>query len=56
VWEGDGTQEKVWRGLLALLDERANLDWDKALLDGSFIPAKKGDVQLGRRSGARAPS
>ena len=56
AWEEDGTWEKVWRGLLALLDERENLDWDRAFLDGSFIPAKKGGARLGRPSGARAPS
>src|SRR5215212_5149537 len=54
AWEEDGTWEKVWRGLLALLGERGNLDWDKAFLDGSFIPAKKGDARLGRVSGVRA--
>jgi transposase len=56
AWEEDGTWEKVWRGLLTLLDERENLDWDRAFLDGSFIPAKKGDAGSVRQSGARAPS
>ena len=42
AWEEDGTWDKVWRGLLTLLDERENLDWDRAFLEGSFIPAKKG--------------
>ncbi len=56
AWEEDGTWEKVWRGLLTLLDERKNLEWDRAFLDGSFIPAKKGDARSGRPSGARAPS
>ena len=42
AWEEDGTCEKVWRGLLTLLDERENLDRDRAFLEGSFIPAKKG--------------
>ena len=56
AWEEDGTWDKVWCGPLALLDERENLDWDGAFLDGSFIPAKKGDARSGRQSGARAPS
>ena len=55
AWAEDGIREKVWRGLLALLDERENLDWDRAFLDGSFIPAKKGGARLGRPSVARAP-
>ena len=42
AWEEDGTWDKVWRGLLTLLDERENLDRDKAFLEGSFIPVKKG--------------
>jgi hypothetical protein len=54
--EEDGTWEKVWRGLLTLLNERDNLEWDWAFLDDSFIPAKKGDARSGRPSGARAPS
>jgi hypothetical protein len=56
VWEEDGTWDKAWRGLLTLLDERENLDWDRAFLDGSFIPAKKGDAWSVSPSGARAPS
>ena len=55
-WGEDGTWEKVWHSLLALLDEWENPDWDKAFLDGSFIPAKKGDARLGRPSGVRAPN
>lgn len=46
-WEEDGTWERLWLALLARLDEVQKLDWSKAFLDGSFIPAKKGE----RRSG-----
>ena len=45
TWEQDGTWEHIWRSLLALLDERAKLKWTRAFLDGSFVPAKKGDAQ-----------
>jgi hypothetical protein len=48
---GDGTWGKVWRGLLALLDERENLDWGRVSLEGSFISAKKGT--RGREDQAR---
>ena len=41
-WEQDGTWEKIWRSLLSLLDEQGKIRWDKAFLDGSFVPAKKG--------------
>jgi transposase len=43
AWEGDGTWEGVWRGLLALLDEQNKLEWTIAFLDSSFVPAKKGE-------------
>ena len=51
AWEEDGTWEKVWRGLLTLLDERENLDWGRVSLEGSFISAKKGT--RGREDQAR---
>ena len=43
AWEHDGTWEHVWRSLLTLLDYQDKLRWDKAFLDGSFVPAKKGE-------------
>lgn len=46
-WEEDGTWESVWLRLLAGLDEAQKLDWTQAFLDGSFIPAKKGEHKLG---------
>ena len=42
AWRIDGTWEKIWRSLLSLLDDQDKLEWDKAFLDGSFVPAKKG--------------
>jgi transposase len=42
-WEEDGTWECLWLTLLSKLDEAQRLDWSKAFLDGSFIPAKKGE-------------
>lgn len=54
-WEDDGTWERVWRSLLAMLDEQAKLEWAKAFLDGSFVPAKKGALVLGRPSGEKVP-
>ncbi len=43
AWEEDGIWEGIWRKLLALLDEQGKLRWAKAFLDGSFVPAKKGE-------------
>ena len=56
AWEQDGTWESIWRTLLALLDEQEKLAWDKAFLDGSFVPAKKGELRSARPSVERAPS
>ena len=44
AWEGDGTWERIWRSLLALLDELGKLEWATAFLDGSFVPAKKEEM------------
>jgi hypothetical protein len=48
--------KSIWRTLLALLDEQEKLAWDKAFLDGSFVPAKKGELRSARPSVKRAPS
>jgi transposase len=47
-WEEDGTWERIWRSLLALLDEFGKLEWAKAFLDGGFVPAKKGERGVGK--------
>jgi transposase len=54
TWSQDGTWERVWRALLSQLDAQGRLDWSKAFLDGSFVPAKKGARQLGEPKSARA--
>ncbi len=56
AWENDGTWEGIWRALLALLDEQEKLEWARVFLDGSFVPAKKGEQRSARPSVARAPS
>ncbi len=42
-WSADGTWERIWRILLSQLDAQGKLAWGQAFLDGSFVPAKKGD-------------
>lgn len=54
-WEGDGTWVRAWRGFLAALDSQGRLEWSEAFIDGSFVPAKKGERPSARRSGGRAP-
>jgi len=56
AWEEDGTWGRVWRGLLALLDEQGKLEWAKAFLGCSFVPAKKGEPRSARPNGAKRPS
>jgi transposase len=45
AWEEDGTWEKIWRNLLVLLDGQLKIEWAKAFLDGSFVPAKRGEAE-----------
>src|SRR5215469_13634394 len=46
-WGEEGVWERIWRTGLALLDTNAMLDWSIAVLDGSFVPAKKGGEHVG---------
>ena len=54
AWTADGTWERVWRLLLSQLDGQGKLEWAQAFLDGSFVPAKKGDLGWAKRRSARA--
>ncbi len=44
-WEDKGVWLKVWRTLLAELDDQQRLDWEECFADGSFAPAKKGALR-----------
>ncbi len=46
-WEEAGVWERVWRTLLSTLDAQGKLAWAQAFLDGSFVPAKRGDPPSG---------
>jgi transposase len=46
-WEGAGVWERVWRAMLSSLDAQGKLEWAQAFLDGSFVPAKKGEAPPG---------
>ena len=52
-WVADGTWEQIWRALLSQLDAQGKLEWTRAFLDGSFVPAKKGDLGSAKRRPAR---
>lgn len=60
-WEEQGVWQRVWRSLLKDLDAQGRLDWEEAIGDGTFSPAKKGahasakpSVARGRRSWSSA--
>lgn len=55
-WEADGTWLRIWQAFLAELDERGQLDWEEAFLDGTFAPAKKGAMPSDPPNGARERS
>jgi transposase len=42
-WQEQGVWERIWFSFLATLDQLGQLDWSQAFLDGSFVPAKKGE-------------
>lgn len=46
-WGEAGVWERIWRSALSALDQRGQLDWSMAFLDGSFAPAKKGGEKVG---------
>ena len=55
-WEEQAIWLEIWRAFLAELNERQQLNWSEAFLDGSFAPAKKGAAESGKPSGARGRS
>jgi transposase len=54
-WQDDGTWERIWFALLDTLDVQGKLDWANALLDGSFVPAKRGARTSAMGEKAKAP-
>jgi transposase len=42
-WQEQGVWEHIWVTFLGALDQQGKLDWSQAFLDGSFVPAKKGE-------------
>lgn len=42
-WQKCGVWEHIWLKFLGTLDRQSKLDWSRAFLDGSFVPAKKGE-------------
>lgn len=55
VWTRSGVFLKAWRKLLGKLDRLRGLNWEEAIGDGTFAPAKKGAQRLATPRRAKAP-
>lgn len=50
-WEADGTWERIWRALLAIMDPLARQSWALAFMDGDHVPTKPGRPRGGLPAG-----
>jgi transposase len=55
-WDEDGTWLRIWRAIIAKLDERGRLQWETAFIDGTFASAKKGGLTSVLPSGGKVQS
>ena len=53
-WQEQGVWERIWQVFLSTLEGHKGLDWERAFLDGSFVPAKKGVGKSGVAGRGRA--
>ncbi len=44
-WQEEGVWERIWMAFVSALDEGGRVDWSRAFLDGTFVPAKRGEPQ-----------
>lgn len=55
-WVRNGTLENILKALAEDLKQRGKLDLEECFIDGTFIPAKKGDSVLARPNGEKVRS
>ena len=55
-WVKDGTLRNILEALARDLHERGEIDLKECFIDGSFIGAKKGDLESGRPSVGKGPN
>lgn len=48
LWESNGTFLRLWRAFLSDLNSRDQIHWGQCFADGSFAPAKKGGLKVGK--------
>jgi transposase len=53
-WQELGVWEHIWLRFLIILDQQGKVDWSQAFLDGSLVPAKKGERTSATVGKARA--
>lgn len=46
-WTESGVFLKIWKKLLQQLDDFRDINWEEAIADGTFSPAKKGGDEVG---------
>jgi transposase len=53
-WQAGGVWERIRQTLLSTLDEHGKLDWQRGVIDGSFVRAKRGAPPSASAEKARA--
>jgi transposase len=53
-WQAEGVWQRLHHSVLGMLDRMKRIDWSSGLLDGSFVPAKKGAMVSGLPEKGRA--
>lgn len=46
-WQREGHWQRLWEGVLKVLDEHDRIDWNHTALDSTDMPAKKGGAASG---------
>jgi transposase len=44
-WQDEGVWQRIHQTLLGMLERMKRINWSSGLLDGSFVPAKRGAMQ-----------
>ena len=55
-WSAAGIFQQAWSRLLHKLDGMQEINWEEAMADGTFSPAKKGGGASAKPNAARGPS
>ena len=55
-WERTDVWLRLWRAFLGALDQRGLLGWEECFMDGTFAPAKKGELVSARHERVRGQS